>query len=78
MPGPKPTEPDQDMDNINPEDHNHKLTAEEFKAFIDRKHAEDAAKAAQALAEREAAINAGTIPIDDMTGKELAEHHPGM
>jgi len=53
-----------------------KLTKEEFKLWQAAQQQEQAAALEAQIAQREADLAAGYIPIDEMTGKELAEHHP--
>lgn len=53
-----------------------KLTPAEFAAWQAAEKAERQADAEAAAAQRQADVAAGNVPLDDMTGKELAEHHP--
>jgi hypothetical protein len=53
-----------------------KLTKEEFKQWQAGQQQEHAAVLEAQRAHREADLAAGHIPIDEMTGKELAKHHP--
>lgn len=52
-----------------------KLTPAEFQAWLQGKGAAQE-QAAAAVAEREAAIQAGSIPVEQLTGRELYAHHP--
>jgi hypothetical protein len=53
-----------------------KLTAEDFKHWQTEQSKAAAVIAEEKLAQREADLAAGRIPIEDMTGKELAKYHP--
>jgi hypothetical protein len=53
-----------------------KLTKEEFQKWQAAHEAAQTAALEAKLAQREADVAAGKIPIDEMTGKELAKHHP--
>lgn len=52
-----------------------KLTPAEFQAWLQSKGAAPE-QAAAAAAEREAAIKAGRVPLEQLTGRELHAHHP--
>lgn len=70
MPGPRDVQPtDQEAPTH--------LTEREFKEWLANKQDALAAKAEEQAAKREADIVAGRIPIEQLTGKELADHHPG-
>jgi hypothetical protein len=53
-----------------------KLSKEEFERWHAVEKAEQNAALTAKLAQREADLAAGKIPIDEMTGKELAKYHP--
>ena len=53
-----------------------KLTPEEFAAWQTAEKAERQADAQAAAAQRQADLTAGKIPLDEMTGRELADHRP--
>lgn len=52
-----------------------KLTPGEFTAWLQSKGAAPE-QAEAAAAEREAAIKAGAVPLEQLTGRELHTHHP--
>lgn len=54
------------------------MTAEQFQTWQAARMAATAAAAAQAAAAREAAIKTGSIPLEQLTGRELHEHHPEL
>lgn len=54
------------------------MTAEQFQAWQAARLAATAAATAQAAAAREAAIKAGSVPLEHLTGRELHEHHPEL
>ncbi|KAG7672479.1 hypothetical protein Ndes2526B_g09002 [Nannochloris sp. 'desiccata'] len=53
-----------------------KLTKEEFEQWQVGQQQQQAAALEAQIAQREADLAAGHIPIDEMTGKELARYHP--
>ena len=53
-----------------------KMTKDDFEQWKLNQDAEQKAAAAAQLAQREADLAAGRIPAEEMTGRELAEHHP--
>ena len=53
-----------------------KLSKEEFEKWQAEHTAEQAAALEAQIQQREADLAAGRIPIDEMTGKELANYHP--
>lgn len=53
-----------------------KLTAEQFRRWKAEKEVTQRLAAQEAEAKRREDILAGRIPLEELTGKELAEHHP--
>ena len=70
MPGVEPTPP--------PDGGQPRLSEEEFRRW--RQESGEARRAAEAAAaaQRRADLDAGRVPVDDMTGKELHEFHPEL
>lgn len=54
------------------------ITPETFQAWQQQRGAPTAQSLAAAAAARTAAIRAGTVPLEELTGKELHEHHPEL
>ena len=75
MPGPRePTDIEPELD---PSSVHTRLTAEQLKEYLAARQAALKEAESRRKAEREANIAAGRITMEEMTGKELAEHHPG-
>lgn len=58
------------------EDSPPKLSKDQFENWKAAQDAEKDAALAAAAAQRQADLLAGKIPLEEMTGRELAEHHP--
>ncbi|KAL6771551.1 hypothetical protein ACKKBG_A26835 [Auxenochlorella protothecoides x Auxenochlorella symbiontica] len=54
------------------------LTAEEYREWRQTRDAERAARVAQHAVDREAGILSGSIPPEQLTGRELARHYPEL
>eukprot|EP00192_Tetraselmis_astigmatica_P023080 CAMPEP_0117674530 /NCGR_PEP_ID=MMETSP0804-20121206/15093_1 /TAXON_ID=1074897 /ORGANISM="Tetraselmis astigmatica, Strain CCMP880" /LENGTH=75 /DNA_ID=CAMNT_0005483417 /DNA_START=38 /DNA_END=265 /DNA_ORIENTATION=- len=54
------------------------LTAEQFQLWKEQRDQQAAQERRQRAAQRTADIHAGTVPLDDLTGKELFDHHPEL
>lgn len=53
-----------------------KLTPEQLRGWLRRQGAETAESLAAAAAARQQAIREGRVPLEQLTGRELHEHHP--
>jgi hypothetical protein len=54
------------------------ITPEQFQAWQQQRGMPTAQALAAAAARRTAAIQAGSIPLEELTGRELHEHHPEL